>query len=574
MLKRLLPASFFDNLSTIGRQKIVLVTHISLAATIGIAWFGSEFDAYARDFALKSSSVTQLDWSRTFTARHVKFKEYEYLSATPLIRSTVHADQISGLQSNYFAKISNAGRVNAKWVEKLNQYIQGQSAIRANSYFTAQISSLLLAGEPVLVTAENHNDTHQSTIDSLVSEYHSRLNEINDILSTVVVNQQLVPGNTSAINLIREYLRSADQSYVEGDNHAAIRLLSQALQVVTEAAANEEKHFQRHLELLEQYYDDENIDGAYELLATIVRLRSDFSEIERWQERLNQLSKLLDARQEVEFAKQIGDLPAEIAALEKILLLTPKDEPIKLRIAAAKNQLRNERFRIAIDRGYKALKQSDVETAKAALADAKALQPSNAYVGELDKDIQTYEKNKKIADYLDAAQGYADRDDWEQSAAAYHQVLSLVPKHNEALESVKFVGQIIAIQQLLDDFLKQPDRLSSANIAVAADRVINEAQKFGFSSARLLTTREKLQVEIEKWSSKIPVRILSDGATEVGIRGIGRVGQVIDRTIELKPGQYVFQGSRRGYRTILIDVYVNLEDNMPVEVTIICDEPI
>ena len=50
------------------------------------------------------------------------------------------------------------------------------------------------------------------------------------------------------------------------------------------------------------------------------------------------------------------------------------------------------------------------------------------------------------------------------------------------------------------------------------------------------------------------------------------VGRTRERTIELRPGQYVFEGKRRGYRTKLVEVVVQANLSAPVEVRIVCDE--
>ena len=50
------------------------------------------------------------------------------------------------------------------------------------------------------------------------------------------------------------------------------------------------------------------------------------------------------------------------------------------------------------------------------------------------------------------------------------------------------------------------------------------------------------------------------------------IGRTRARTIELRPGEYVFEGKREGYRSKLVEVVVQANAGAPVEVRIVCDE--
>ena len=76
----------------------------------------------------------------------------------------------------------------------------------------------------------------------------------------------------------------------------------------------------------------------------------------------------------------------------------------------------------------------------------------------------------------------------------------------------------------------------------------------------------------EAGRTPVPVRIPSDGRTEIGIRGVGRIGRTGERTIELRPGDYIFEGKRPGYGSRRVRVAVTAGGGAPVEVRIVCDE--
>ena len=430
----------------------------------------------------------------------------------------------------------------------------------------------LHATQPETTTNPTNISSPEDTI-SLKQQYASLLTQINEILQTTP-NLQLVPGNKDVIAQAQESLFRAEQAHAGEDYQTALRLINQSHQTVLTAASNEKQYLDLHQKLIKESLDSEDVESANEFLATIVQLRPDDPQILQWQQKIERLSKLLQARNDAKLARQANNLQSEAEALTRVLAITPNDNQVARRIENIRIELRDRQLRTAIGNGFQALSQGDVNQARKALSEAKLLSPSHPQIAKLDENIQTYERNKKISDHLAAAQHSANHDDWEKSATEYNQILKLNPQHNEAFEKLKFAIQMVATQRLLDGFLAQPDRLSYDNISQAADKAIEQAKHLGLFSARLETSRMALRAEIAKWTSIIPVRIISDGETVIGIRGLGVVGQVADRIIELKPGKYVFEGKRKGYQSILVELNVDVNPDEPIEITVICDEPI
>ena len=69
----------------------------------------------------------------------------------------------------------------------------------------------------------------------------------------------------------------------------------------------------------------------------------------------------------------------------------------------------------------------------------------------------------------------------------------------------------------------------------------------------------------------VEVTVVFDWATVVMIRGVRSLGRIDRNTVTLRPGTYVFQGYRAGYRAIQMEVRV-AASSKPGEVVVICDE--
>ena len=78
---------------------------------------------------------------------------------------------------------------------------------------------------------------------------------------------------------------------------------------------------------------------------------------------------------------------------------------------------------------------------------------------------------------------------------------------------------------------------------------------------------------MDLYQIEVDLIVVSDNATYIIVRSHGQVGKTLRRTIRLRPGMRVFEGTRAGYKSKLVTVDIKPEAP-PVEVTVICDEKI
>ena len=77
---------------------------------------------------------------------------------------------------------------------------------------------------------------------------------------------------------------------------------------------------------------------------------------------------------------------------------------------------------------------------------------------------------------------------------------------------------------------------------------------------------------VENASTPLPVTIVSDGATEITIKRVARLGTVTSRTVSLRPGQYQLLGSRVGFRDVLVTLNVGVDRENSIDIR--CTEAI
>ena len=371
------------------------------------------------------------------------------------------------------------------------------------------------------------------------------------------------------VNLTRD---KALEAHRDGDSDSALRLLAGAVQEAEELVRNEEARFRLALRAAEDAYAAGNAADARMHISQALRQRPDDPVAKSWETRIARLPELLAERRKAEDARAAGRLRDERGALRRIVELDPDDTGARERAAAIDRELREQAFARAIAQGRQAVENRALEPAKQALAEAQRRDPEHADTRQLQTQVAALERALIRDRHLAAAEQAAARDDWEAALDAFERARAIEPTHDAAVSGSGLATRIVNAQRAVDEFLSRPGRLGSARVADAARDALRQAAALTALSTRLASSAEGLERTIEAARTPVPVRIVSDGETEIGIRGVGTVGRVRERTIELLPGEYVFEGKRRGYRSKLVAVVVQANLDAPLEVRVVCDE--
>ena len=412
---------------------------------------------------------------------------------------------------------------------------------------------------------DSPGDVAQAQVDAL-------LHRLETALLSIPAATAPRPDFDAAVERIRLAGEKALEAHRDGDSESAVRLLTGAAQEAEEWVRSEEARFRIALQAARDAYAAGNAADARMHIAQALRQRPDDSEAKQWDARIAHLPELLAERRKAEDARVAGRLREEQAALRRIVELDHDDAGARERVAAIDRELREQAFARAVAQGRQAVENRAPEPAKQALAEAQRLDPEHADTRQLRAQVAALERTLDRDGHLAAAEQAAGRDDWEAALAAFEAARAIEPTHDAAVSGSGLATRIVEAQRAVDEFLSRPERLGAPRVADAARDALRRAAALTALSPRLANGAEGLDRAIEAARTPVPVRIVSDEETEIGIRGVGTVGRVRERTIDLLPGQYVFEGKRRGYRSKLVDVVVQANLDAPVEVRIVCDE--
>ena len=404
------------------------------------------------------------------------------------------------------------------------------------------------------------------------AQLEAMLRRLEATLLSRATGPSLYPEFDATLERIRLGREKALEAHGDGDIDSALRLLAAAELEAEELVRNEEARFRLSMQAVEEAYVAGNVEEARTHVDQALRQRPDDPGAKRWESRVARLPELLAERRKARDARGAGNLREELAALRRIVALDPGDTGAGERARTIERELRRQAFARTIAQGRQAMEDRALDSAKQALAEARRRDPQHADTLALGTQVATLERTLIRDMHLAAAEQAAARDDWEAALRAFEEARTVEPTHDEAVGGSTLAARVVNAQMAVDEFLARPERLGSAAVADAARTALREAETLAALSARLASSMEGLERAIETARTPVPVRILSDERTEIGIRGVGKVGRVRERTIELVPGEYVFEGKRKGYRSKLVEVRVEANPDAPVEVRIVCDE--
>lgn len=320
-------------------------------------------------------------------------------------------------------------------------------------------------------------------------------------------------------------------------------------------------------------YEGDDYASAHVATERALALRPGDAGAAQLAEKIAALPEILDLIEKARIARIENDLEEELTLSREIVRLDDGRNLYRERIAEIESALREQRFAGAIAAGFDALKAENIARAEAAYKQASAIYSSREETKNLAEQLQDLKRKVTFRQSVREGDAAIKADNWTAAMSHYQAAAALYPDNAEVLEAVSLIEQILRHNGEVTRFLQQPERLSAPNIRNEAERAISEASLFSAMSPSLQRNIAALETAISRQNREIDVWVLSDKLTTVSVRSVGHVGQVDRYKIRLKPGQYIFEGRREGYRTKAVPVTISPDDGQ-VEVTVISDERI
>ena len=404
-------------------------------------------------------------------------------------------------------------------------------------------------------------------------QYLDTLNDFKTRLEPELANIDFSRWRAEQMSKLTVLKDNALDEFAAASYTAALEHIEQASDMAEALIKDASDEFQQAmadatLALQEDDYDQARLNIDKALL--LDQKSTDAKEIAARISRLGEIIPLLDA---AAVARIENNQEKELDIIEQILSLAPEREQEQARKQALLEQISLQRHQNNIATAYRAINNKDVASAKKHLSNARKIYPSRSEVKDVSSALQQLEQQLTFERYYREANDAIAKDDWLEAKTALSLALKEKPNNLELQDLLKQTNQVLSLQSTIEKHINSPYRLADSNVNGNARSTLEQARSYRDASLRLDNGATQLQALLENMNRDIEVVVKSDNKTNVLVRGVGIVGLTESKTIQLKPGQYKFEGKRKGYKSKLIDVLVPYDKNR-MQLTVICDEPI
>ncbi len=393
-----------------------------------------------------------------------------------------------------------------------------------------------------------------------------------DILARVLTKQQaLEAGNIQqwANEEYQQALASAnagDQLYREREFKAAIEHFQAAESLLDKLEAAREPHIAQLLSQGLAALNQGQVDLAQQAFEQILLISPDQPQALQGKLRCVSLPKVFAATERGQALQAAGNYASALGQYAQALSLDPLFEPAIAGENEAQRLLLDEQFQTAINQGYQHLHSGELNTARKHFRQALAIKPQSAAAQTALTQVDNEIAQAAIARLLNSAQGDESKEQWQSALDTYNKILS-----RDAAVTAATVGKIrsAARAQLntkLENFIHQPLRLASPSVYREAQQSLRNAQQIVQAGPRLKQQIHALSQILVKAQQPQTVLLRSDKLTHVRIFKHGEFAPFIEKTLQLKPGKYIAEGIRDGYRDVRVEFTVLGSGTVPVVV--------
>ena len=268
-----------------------------------------------------------------------------------------------------------------------------------------------------------------------------------------------------------------------------------------------------------------------------------------------------------------GDVTNAADGFRKALALDADASRASEGLARISSRQASDAFASAMARGYSALAAANYSQARDAFESARAIRPNAPEIPQALRQIEQEQRTGVIGVKLRSASQLESQEKWAEAVKEYRAVLDLDSTVAAANDGVARAGPRAVLNEQLELYLTQPERLFSQSVRVAAKETLARAQNIANPGPILSRQVKTLADWVARADVPVPVALQSDNLTQVTIYRVGELGAFQQRSLELVPGSYTVVGTRPGYRDVRREISV-MPGAAPDPVVIRCEDKI
>jgi tetratricopeptide (TPR) repeat protein len=268
-----------------------------------------------------------------------------------------------------------------------------------------------------------------------------------------------------------------------------------------------------------------------------------------------------------------GNLALALADYEAALALDPDWAPAQAAVPRIRGRVAETQFDHHMSTGLAAFHRKAYAEARREIKKALAFKPGAPEALDAIRQVDTAARNDRIARLQQQAQEAETGEVWDRALRHYGQVLAIDPTIQFAIRGAARAEERLRLEKRVDYYTRRPDALSSDAYLEQAQQLLGELRRVTPQGPRLQSQIATLDRMVQNAQATVSVTVTSDELTEVTIYRIGRLGQFLSRTVELRPGTYTITGSRDGYQDVRQTIQVRPGQG-PIQVVVQCTKKI
>ncbi len=368
-------------------------------------------------------------------------------------------------------------------------------------------------------------------------------------------------------------LAAADQDFGAREYTAAEQKLNEIPPLLDVLEKRAPQVLAEQLKAGAQALQDGRSDDAKAAFALALKLEPNNQVASRGLKRAGTLDQVLALLTTGERQEKEGDATAASDNFRKALALDADATRASNGLARISSRQSADAFASAMARGYSALAATNYSQAREAFESARGIRPDAPEIAQALRQIEQEQRTGVIGVKLQQALELESQEKWAEALKVYRTVIDLDSTVAAANDGVARAAPRATLNEQLELYLTQPERLFSQSVRAVAKETLARAAGIANPGPILSRQVKTLGEWLARADVPVPVALQSDNVTQVTIYRVGVLGAFEQRSLQLVPGSYTVVGTRPGYRDVRREISV-MPGAAPEPVTIRCEDKI
>lgn len=288
--------------------------------------------------------------------------------------------------------------------------------------------------------------------------------------------------------------------------------------------------------------------------------------------RIATLPEVIAALASASEAEAAEDLSAAVAAAKEATQADPQHQRARQRLTDLRSALTRVQFTQAMTAGYATLNRQNFADAEAAFRTAAKLLPAAPEPAAALIELEQARTQATLIALREEGSQAESEERWAEAVTHYEEALEIDPLMLFANDGIERAGPRADLDARLTNIPEERDRLVDRRILANAEATLAEAVAIANPGPRLQSQIATAQQSIAYAKTPVTVSITSDGATDITLLRVRRLGTLAEQSLPLRPGTYTAVGIRDGFRDVRVTFEVRPGRGNAVSVR--CVEPI